>query len=498
MAAISRRGFLQATAGLAAAGLDFASAPAFAEKVAPAARLNIVHFVVHDLGRYIEPYGAPVETPNLAAFARQALVLRNAHCASPCCMPSRSCAMSGLYAHRSGMLGTSHGWSLRGDIQTVVDHLNQAGYETALAGLQHERAATAENRNPDRYKVVMNKHGACVENAVDDAIGYLRARKGGDAPFYLNIGTRETHASLLTPPFYLKQGRREVYGVDKPGDVRVPDHLPDNAKSREYLAKWVPMVRHLDRHFGRLVQELDKLPLAGNTLVLFSVDHGIWGARHKSTLYGTGTEISAMFRLPGKIAPGGWDVPIANVDFCPTLLAAAGVAAPVDIDGRSFWQNLTSGSAPTHDHIFLERNFHTNYDPTRGVRTERYLYLRNYEPQAHHAYCAPEIMRLPPPVCNTWPNDPVFSLPQNDPKLAKFPPRGREELFDLQADPRETRNVVHDAEFEKTRAELAALLDGWMRNTHDPLLAGAIPIPDGIDYPWHPATGAKKGAAAGE
>ena len=119
-------------------------------------RPNILYFVVHDIGRHMGCYGAPVATPNLDAFAASGVPFTNAFGNSAACSPSRICAMTGLYAHTSGGVGLAHmGWPLADDVLTIVDHLGAAGYETIHSGMQHERdegAATdrREARQRDR------------------------------------------------------------------------------------------------------------------------------------------------------------------------------------------------------------------------------------------------------------------------------------------------------------------------------------------------------------
>src|SRR5438105_12097170 len=125
---ITRRRFVQATAlGAATVAIrPWWGLPAIA---APnRQRLNVLHFVPHDLGRHCRPY-LPVKSPNLEAFAQGGALFRNAFCASPACSPSRGCVMSGLYAHTSGLTGLAHmpGWALPAEIKTIVDYFNDAG-----------------------------------------------------------------------------------------------------------------------------------------------------------------------------------------------------------------------------------------------------------------------------------------------------------------------------------------------------------------------------------
>src|SRR5436189_3232007 len=116
---ISRRRFVQGAAfGAATMALRVPVSGAPSRK-----RLNVLHFVPHDLGRHCSPY-VPVQSPNLAAFGQGGAVFRNAFCASPACSPSRGCVMTGLHAHNNGLTGLAHmpGWALPREVKTIVDY----------------------------------------------------------------------------------------------------------------------------------------------------------------------------------------------------------------------------------------------------------------------------------------------------------------------------------------------------------------------------------------
>ncbi|MFP4356269.1 MAG: sulfatase-like hydrolase/transferase, partial [Phycisphaerae bacterium] len=101
-------------------------------------RPNIVYIHSHDTGRYIQPYGYPVDTPRLQAFAEQGALFRKAFCAGPTCSPSRAALLSGQSPHNAGMLGLAHRGFCQMDFSRHIQHvLGEHGYETALSGMQH-------------------------------------------------------------------------------------------------------------------------------------------------------------------------------------------------------------------------------------------------------------------------------------------------------------------------------------------------------------------------
>ena len=99
---------------------------------------NILYLHSHDTGRYVQPYGHPVPTPNIQHLADQGVLFRHAFCATPTCSTSRACLLTGQYGHNNGMLGLAHrGWSLNDYHQHIVHTLREAGYYSVLIGEQH-------------------------------------------------------------------------------------------------------------------------------------------------------------------------------------------------------------------------------------------------------------------------------------------------------------------------------------------------------------------------
>src|SRR6266566_5025024 len=99
---------------------------------------NILYLHSHDTGRYVQPYGHPVPTPNIQRLADQGVLFHDAFCAAPTCSASRACLLTGQYGHNNGMMGLAHrGWSLNDYRQHLVHPLHDAGYHTVLIGEQH-------------------------------------------------------------------------------------------------------------------------------------------------------------------------------------------------------------------------------------------------------------------------------------------------------------------------------------------------------------------------
>ena len=483
---MKRRDFL----GTAMAGAAGTAVAGKLNKSEQKKRPNIIYVVVHDTGRYFSPYGVPINTPNVQAFADGGITLENACCASTPCSPSRACVMTGEYAHNNGMAGLEGwGWSLPVRQKTLVDYLNEAGYETAWSGFQHVR----HNSGMNHYQVNLNPPDTTggqeifIENAVDHAIDYLEKRRDPNRPFYLNVASQENHASMWAPgAHFTKMYDRphKVYGIDDLSKVHIPAHCPDNDTTRRMFARFVPCIRYMDSQFGRLVAAVDRLGLRENTLFVLTTDHGMLASRAKGTAYERGMEIATFMQMPGVIKPGDRMKEVtSNLDFLPTFLEAAEVPCPASAQGQSFWARLYGKEYAPQDAIYTGRNWHENYDPVRTVRTQKWHYMLNLHPGAKRHLLPYEILHYPNPVLQqSWPNRYVwcgdFDKPDN-PYFRFFDPRPREELYDLESDPEEFVNLADVPEYQNIRKELAAKCQKWMQETGDPVLKGRIPLATG-------------------
>ncbi len=378
--------------------------------------------------------------------------------------------MTGRYAQSTGAIGLSHmGWSLDQSEPTITEYLKEAGYETAHAGLAHERVP-GENH----YEVEMegkwedwNTH-----RAVDQAIAYLENRDRS-RPFYLNIGTQEVHDSAW-------KLADELYGgVVPPEEVHVPLQMPDCAATRGALGKFQASIRYLDTHFQRLMDALDASGYAEDTIVVFTTDHGMSGLRSKGTLYDHGTEIALMMRGPGIAEGRRSDELIPNIDVLPTLLEACSVPIPDPVEGRSFWPLLLGGEYRPNDAIFIERNFHgqsigrgvpgyeDRFDPVRSIRTKDFHYLLNCRPRANpHQWTVHEIPHDFVPT-GTGFHD---AWPAFDRK------RGEEELYHVAMDPLENFDVSQRPEYQRIKNELKDRLLQWMTERGDFALSDEVPV----------------------
>ena len=185
-------------------------------------RPNIVYLHSHDTGRYVQPYGHQVPTPNIQRLADQGLLFRQAFSAAPVCSPSRAALLTGEYSHTNGMLGLAHrGYRLADYDHHLVHTLRRAGYTSTLIGEQHV-SIDPEDIGYDHVLEVDSSHAAQVGPA---AARFLRSAP--PEPFFLSVGFFETHRDFFEPTSVRDARAGRLHGRQGLGRARVPArHLP--------------------------------------------------------------------------------------------------------------------------------------------------------------------------------------------------------------------------------------------------------------------------------
>jgi len=414
-------------------------------------RPNILFIITHDTGRHLGCYGRGAPSPNLDKLAEEGVKFTQAFCTAPQCSPSRASVLTGLMPHRHGLIGLAHrGFRLRNDVLLLPKLLSQAGYSTHLFGLQHE---TTWDRVSDLgYQHVHRPDGLSCLKVTPLLLDFLS--KEPPQPFFASVGFTETHR-----PFpKLEQ---------TPPQVKVPSFLPDEPDVQRDIAELNEAVRRVDESVGQIVEVLKKNRLWDNTLIIFTTDHGIAFPGAKATLFDPGIEIALIMHGLDEFGGGKViDAMVSNADLMPTLCEIAGVEPPAGIDGKSLLPLVRGKVEKLHERIFFELTYHAAYDPMRGIRTERFKYIRSF---------ADRPFWLPPNVDNGLAKD---WYKRNRPEVFKAP-RPKEMLFDLRSDPLERNNLVGKPEFEPVLNELRATLDRWMEATDDPIRLGHVRPPKG-------------------
>ncbi|MBJ7353822.1 MAG: sulfatase [Thermoleophilaceae bacterium] len=408
----------------------------------------------HDTGRYVQPYGYPVPTPNIQHLADQGVLFRQAFCAAPVCSGSRAALLTGQSAHGAGMLGLAHrGYRLAHPERHLVHVLRQRGYWSGLIGEQHVSASP----HTVGYDHVVELDSSKVRDVAPAATKLIAERAAEAAPFFLSVGFFETHREYFEP----SSVRDALYS-------RPPENIPDAPATRRDMASFKASARSLDQGVGAVLNALDENNLNDNTLVILTTDHGLAFPGAKCTMFDRGLGVMLMLRGPGGFSGGRViDGMVSHLDLFPTICELAGIDEPAWLEGSSLTPLVNGRSDSIHEELFAEVTYHAAYEPQRAVRTARYKYVRRFD-QEHSG-----------PVLANLDDGPTKELILSLGWADIEPPT--EALYDLLLDPTEGRNRIDDPALATVLAELRQRLAAWMERTDDPLRNGPVaPAPGAI------------------
>ena len=412
---------------------------------------NILYLHSHDTGRWVQPYGYPVPTPNIQWLADQGVLFRKAFCVVPTCSGSRACLLTGQHGHSSGMLGLAHrGFSLRDYDHHIVHTLREAGYHSTLIGEQH----IAKRPDLIGFDEVIKIETTRVNEVVPAAARVLRRPPA--SPFFLSVGFFETHREFFEPTSV----RDTRYSLP-------PANLPDTPETRRDMAAFKASARSLDQGVGAVLDVLEETGLADDTLVLLTTDHGLAFPGAKATLYDRGLGVMLIMRGPGGFSGGKViDAMVTHLDIFPTLCELAGVPLKPWLQGSSLLPLLEAPDRALHQEIFAGATWHAAYEPQRAVRTLRWKYIRRFGDRD-----LPVLAN-----CDDSPSKDV--LLRHGWGERRLP---REQLYDLVFDPNEAANLADRGDAQPVLDDLRRRLDEWMAATADPLLDGDVEPPQGVE-----------------
>jgi N-acetylglucosamine-6-sulfatase len=414
---VSRRSFLQYTAaGIAATAAAQAQGPGAASST----KRNVVFILIDDqrydaLGFAGHPF---LETPHLDALARNGLVFDRAFVTTSLCSPSRASILTGQYAHRHGVLDNST--RLAEHVPTFPQELQRAGYETAFVGKWHMGGASDEPRpgfdrwvsfrgqgvyenptlNIDGEKV--EREGYTTDLLTDYAVDFLEHPH--ETPFMLYLSHKAVHAEFLPAPRHrdsyaekhyphpASMADTEEYYRGKPRwvrDQRASWHGVDAMYNHdvdfdEFAKRYAETMRAVDDSVGRVVQTLRDQGLLESTLLIYTSDNGFLFGEHglidKRTMYEESIRVPLIVHCPELIpAPGSRAQMILNLDFAPTILAAAGLPVPETVQGRSFLPIIEGHDTDWRDAFLYEYFWERSFPQTPtvlGVRTDTYKFMK--------------------------------------------------------------------------------------------------------------------------
>lgn len=432
---------------------------------------NILWITCEDMSPHLGSYGEKVaKTPNLDQLAKEGVRYTNVFSTAGVCAPSRNAIITGMYqtsigGHQMRTLQTpatqqyspvpSYSAMIPENVKCFSEYLRKEGYyctNNEKQDYQFEAPVTAWDENSTKAD--------------------WRGRKDKNQPFFSIINLMITHESQVF-------ARKEPLQIN-PADVVVPPYYPDNEIIRTDIARFLTNVQIMDKQVGDIIQKLKDDGLYENTIIFFYSDHGDGLPFVKRELYDRGLHVPMIIRFPNAEKQGSVDSQLISfVDLAPTVLSLANIPIPKYMQGQAFLGNQKS-KTPRKYYFAARDRMDTEIDRVRVVSDGRFKYLKNYMPEKPYYQdikfrlqqkSMVEILRL---------RDEGKLNEQQMYWFRKSKPV--EELFDMQADPYEFKNLATDPKYQSKLIELRAKHEEWIKKYGD---LGAIPEKEMLAQWWN-------------
>jgi uncharacterized sulfatase len=394
---------------------------------------NILWITCEDTGPELGCYGDKyAKTPNLDELAQRSLRYLTAWSNAPVCAPARTTIISGVYPTSTG------GQHMRSEVRMPE-------FMKMYPQFLRERGYYCTNNNKEDYNLV--KPGQVWDDSSGQA--HWKNRPSGK-PFFSIFNLTISHESQIrTRPHTLEHD---------PAQAPLPAYHPDTPEVRHDWAQYYDKVTAMDAQAGQRLRELADAGLAEDTIIFFYGDHGSGMPRSKRWPYDSGLHVPLIVHVPDKFRdlapqdyrPGGTtDRLVAFVDLAPTLLSLIGVQPPEWMQGHAF---LGRHEAAPQRYLFGFRGrMDERYDMVRSVRNGRYVYIRNYMPHLIYGQYVGYMFQTP--TTQVWKS--LYDQGKlSAPQTGFWEPKPSEELYDLQSDPDEVRNLAGSAEHQDVLNEL--------------------------------------------
>lgn len=430
-------------------------------------RPNILFAIADDWGwPHAGAYQDPVvQTPTFDRLAKEGLLCHQAFVSAPSCTPSRGAILSGRFHWQLGPSANLYG-PFPDAVPTYPELLEKTGYRIGK---------TSKCWGPGVPETKDRRLGGVHFKNFEAFLDSVPTGPNGQ-PFCFWLGSADPHR-----PYDRGTGKKSGMDLD---NIQLPACFPDSETVRNDVADYYFEVQRFDRVVGQAVELLEKRGLLDSTIVVMTGDHGMPFPRCKGNLYDTGTRVPLALRFPAKIQ-AGTETPalISLTDLAPTFLELGQTEVPSEITGRSLTDVFAGQPLPERDNVVFGKERHCptqeapNHGgyPCRGLRTQKFLYIRNYFPD-----------RWPAGTPNwekAWKDGAWLSDSDNGPTKTEiainlepdnryfqwcFAKRPAEELYDLASDPDQLNNVAESTEYAGALEKLREQMDRRLADTHDP------------------------------
>nr|XP_054762817.1 LOW QUALITY PROTEIN: N-sulphoglucosamine sulphohydrolase-like [Lytechinus pictus] len=477
----------------------------------PHDKRNVLVIIADDVGFETSVYNhTACKMPKLARLSQQSVTIRNAYTSVSSCSPSRSVILTGMPQHQNGMYGLHHQENHFMSFDTVKSLpllLKPYGIHTGMIGKKHVGPKYVYKFDFERDSDTLNML-QCARNITQMKL-YVReffAEQNNSTPFMLYMGFNDAHRCETGKygTFCEKFGNgEEGMGIIEdwkpfyyePKDVEVPYYLPDTLTTRIDITKQYTSLSRLDSGIGMLLAELERVGHLNDTLIIYTADNGIPFPNAKTNLFEPGMGEPMLISNPfdkhrwGQVS----DSMTSTMDIVPTVLDWFGIPMPgteektpklvpkttdpptlektrpsgTKLTGHSMIPITASEPVSGWDHVYASHNFHevTMYYPMRVLRNRRYRLIHNLNnrapyPLATDLYSCPTFLEI---LNNTISGQPTYWFKT----LEDYYYRDEWELYDLQDDPHELKNLADDPDHQEIRQNMTAQLHSWMMETDD-------------------------------
>lgn len=425
-----------------------------------------------------------LQTPNLDKLAEEGVRFRNAFVVHSLSTPSRASFLTGKYTHSHDIFTNFTGFPE--DTYHWGRALTESGYQTAFIGKWH--MGEEKGKRPGfTYSASFLGQGHCFDcpfdingsmtptkGWVDDVSTDFTCefiKKNKNKPFAIAMGFKAVHVPFCSPGKY-----QELYKDEQMGPARnhmnLPPYLgrvhfakPEHLKELgnvlvEDKISYFRTITAMDHNVGKILELLKELELDDNTIVIFSSDNGYHLGEHgigdKRSAYEVSIRVPLLIWCPDKIMGGRTSDALAlNIDVAPTILEFAGLEVPKSMQGVSLKKILEMKEEKVRDGFLYEYFF------SYGDITDF------------------EIQTADPPITPT-----IVAYRTKDKKIISYPEQGWLEVFDLQNDPYEQRNLAYRSEYKELKTQLLNKLESEKERLGYRLPENYIPAPDEFTEGW--------------
>ncbi|MAR26461.1 MAG: sulfatase [Flavobacteriaceae bacterium] len=422
--------------------------------------LNVLWLVAEDLSPdYLSVYGDfTVPTPNIDKLASEGVVYDYAFSTSGVCAPSRATLATGVYANSFGAQNMRTMWAEPNARRSgIIDYEAVPPPNVKMVSdIIRENGYYATNNSKTDYQFEMSV--MAWDESSNNA--HWKNRPNSNTPFFSIFNFGPTHEGN-----FFSNWDDEEFLVPEDSEINIPPYLPQNSVGERDLKKVYSRIVKLDEWIGEKIKELEDEGLLEKTIVFFYSDHGGPLPRQKRLLYDSGLKVPLVIRFPDGERAGKRDNRLVSfVDFPLTVLSLAGIEPPSFMQGQAFEGEYKSKSERKYIHGHADR-FDESVDMIRAVRSKKFKYFKNFNPEKPYY--------LPLAFRERLPSMQELLRMRDAGELDEYQAlwfrksKPEEELFDIENDPHELNNIANNPQYAEVLTAMREECISWMNVIDD-------------------------------